>query len=142
MAGFNTTGIELAYNGGLIWGTTDVRAALIKSSYTHDPDNEYLDDITTTHEISQAPRLSSAIGSCVISVDDVNNRIELDCEDITYPSLAAGDTPDKIQFYVYNVSDSAAKALWCLEKSGSWPAPDGNNYTITMDADGAAQVAA
>lgn len=133
MANMYNTGIQDLMDGTIQWGTTDIRAVLIKATYTFDPDHDFLDD-ASGDEISQSPSRGALAGETTV-LDLVNDEVSADATDLTFAALPAGDQPTQIVIYKQNAVDSAAELLCCNQLTTP-PAPNGGDYTIVWDAEG------
>ena len=125
------TGILALTNGTVIWGTSDMRCMLV-AAYTFDVAQQYLSDVAA-FEITQGGR--GTLAGMVVVPDVVNNRTKFDATDLTYTTLAAGDTPTSAIIYKYNVADASAELLCYIPLVGG-VAPDGSDYVVSWNSDG------
>lgn len=114
------------------------RALLVRdtSSYTPDPDDEFLGDITIT-EISASGYARVTLSNVTIEEDTVENLVNLNCDDIVFPATAAGQTFEQLIVYVQVGGDDTTPAndilVACFDFAG---ATAGGTITATVDADG------
>ena len=125
------TGIQALTNGAVIWGTSDMRCMFVVG-YTFNAAHQYVSDVAA-FEISQGGR--AALVGMVVIPDGVNNRTKFDATDLTYTTLAAGDTPTGAIIYKYNVADAAAELLGYIPLPSA-AVPDGSDYTVAWNVDG------
>jgi hypothetical protein len=75
---------------------SDLRALLVKSSYTFNKDHLTVDDGSAndpaSHEIAVAGYARQALASKVVTRDDANDFAYLDADDAVFTGLAAGET--------------------------------------------------
>jgi hypothetical protein len=131
-------GNEDFYDGTTPWSTSvDHRMLLLTSSHTPDPDADFVSDISA-NEVSDASYSRVAVASEAIVVDDANNQIELDCGDVTFPTLD-NVSPAYSNIFVYNAADSAA-VLKVTNTLTAPPTANGGDYVIQPSAEGVIKV--
>ena len=101
------------------------------------------DEVTSTGYtggFQGADRLSLA--SKAITVDQVNDRAELDCADITWSSIDQAAAEQWVAFVVAKelTSDALSPLIAHLEPSGVPLTPNGSDIKITINAEGLLQV--
>ena len=128
-------GLYLFASGG-ITGSTDVRAALLKSSATFDAtDNTLADAIAGSQEISVSGYARCDVSGWSITEDDANGWAVADCDNPTYPALATGQTIGAVVFYIYNASDSSAQLISWHDLTSATPT-NGGTFEATVRAPG------
>lgn len=113
-------GKYLITSGGVVWGTTDVRALLIKTtdngalpSSSWDVD---LNDVAALLNVSNIDELTGTgyvrktMAGFTVTEDDTGNQSIMDANDITWTGIDAG-TARAIVVYKYNASDSSAELI-------------------------------
>lgn len=113
-------GKYLITSGGVVWGTTDVRALLIKTtdngalpSSAWDVD---LNDVaallavTNIDELTGTGYVRKTMAGFTVTEDDTGNQSIMDANDITWTGIDAG-TARAIVVYKYNASDSSAELI-------------------------------
>lgn len=123
---------ELLAQAALNWDTADIRAALVKSTYTADADQNFLDNAgandVVDHECGVASYARVALTNTSINRDDTNDVVEFLCDDVAFGALEAGETIGGVVIYLYNASDAAAALLVFDDLTGN-QALDGNTVT-------------
>ena len=113
-------GKYLLTSGGVVWGTTDVRALLIKTtdngalpSTAWDVD---LNDVAALLNVANIDELSGTgyvrktLAGMVVTEDDTGNQAILDANDVTWSGIDAG-TARAIVVYKYNAADASAELI-------------------------------
>lgn len=100
---------------------TDTLAALLATSAVEDADASYA-------------RKTGLTGT--VTVDDTNDRVDVDLADQTWSALAGSDTTDAIVFYQESAADSGRIPLTCHDFVVT---PDGSDVTIQFNASGFAR---
>ncbi len=121
---------------GWTTGGANIGVLLVTSSYTYDPDHDFVSDIT--NELSGGGYVrQTGLASRTVAENDTNDRIEYDAADVTFPSLdlAAGQPAAAIVYNNAPGSDATRQLLARVTLPGA-PAPNGGDYTITWDAAG------
>lgn len=113
-------GKYLITSGGVVWGTTDVRALLIKTadngalpSSAWDVDlNDVaaLLNVTNIDELTGTGYTRKTMAGFTVTEDDTGNQSIMDANDITWTGIDAG-TARAIVVYKYNASDSSAELI-------------------------------
>jgi len=114
---------------------------------SEDTDMEFVDDalndgcteVTSTGYtggFEGADRLTLA--SLAIAVDQVNDRAEIDCEDITWTAISQAAAETWVAFLVAKelTSDAASPLIAHLEPTGVPLTPNGSDIKITINAEG------
>lgn len=118
-----------------------------------DPDTEFVGDwlgvgdaveVTSTGYtggFAGAGRLSLA--SKALAVDQANNRSEFDCADLVWSAIsqAASETWSGFGFAKELTNDASSPMLWQIDTATGLPlTPNGSDITLTIDAQGLAQI--
>lgn len=113
-------GKYLITSGGVIWGTTDVRALLIvttdngalpSSAWDVDlNDVAALLNVSNIDEMSGTGYVRKTMAGFTVTEDDTGNQSVMDANDITWTSIDAG-TARAIVVYKYNASDASAELI-------------------------------
>lgn len=137
-------GKYLIGSGGVIWGTTDVRALLIITddngslpSGAWDPDLNFISDleaVTNVSEMSGTGYVRKTMGGFSVTEDDTGDQVVLDANDITWTAIDAG-TARAIVVYKYNASDSAAELI-SLHDTNFPKATNGGDLTVQWPSTG------
>lgn len=119
------------------------------STYTPDKDHDFLDSFTGGGgvEITVAGYSRQTLASKAVNEDDTNDRAELDCDDITFGALPAGQTVKGMIFYLQVGGDDTTPAndiLICridTDSGGILPvALAGGSFDITINVEGLLQL--
>jgi hypothetical protein len=137
-------GKYLLSSGGIVWGTADLRALLIKTddngtlpSTAWDVDLNFVSDleaVTNISELSGTGYSRKTLGTFVATEDDTNDWVTLDAADVTWTGIDAG-TARAIVVYVYNASDAAAE-LVSLHDTNFPKTTNGGDLTVQWPATG------
>ncbi len=88
-----------------------------------------------------ADRLSLA--SKTLTVDQANDRAEFDCADLTWSAIALAGSETWLAYTILKelTSDALSPTLWHIDTATGIPlTPNGSDITMTIDAQGLAQV--
>jgi hypothetical protein len=130
-------GKTVLVNGTTIWGTADLRALLVTSSYTFNADHNFVSDIT--NELSGGNYARVALTGETVTEDDTNDRAVCDASDTTFSALAAAaGTPARAIIFDQAGGADSARALICCVDLTSPATPNGGDYTIQWASTGIA----
>ncbi len=124
-----TNGTTPAANGN-IGGSTGYVAALVTSSYTFDPTHDTYSNLT--NECSGTGYAIKELAGVTITVDDINDRITVDCDDLTWTSATFG-TPARL--IIMSTVSSPRKLIACIDIATP-VATNGTDYVIQIHANG------
>lgn len=137
-------GKYLLSSGGIVWGTTDLRAMLIITdndaalpSSAWDVDLNYVSDLEAVSNISEMSGTGytrKTLGTFVATEDDTNNWVTLDAADVTWTGIDAG-TARAIVVFKYNASDAAAE-LVSLHDTNFPKTTNGGDLTVQWPSTG------
>lgn len=126
-------------------GQDDIQVALVMTNTTVDTEEEItaLSGFATLDEMDGANYVRKTLASQAVAIDTANDRVEFDHEDLTWSSLGNGTR--NIQGMLYYCQDSGtsdANAVpYQFTEFSSSQSPGGSNFTVTIDAEGAFQLA-
>ncbi len=125
------------------WGSHTIRMGLLKSSYTPTAAQiralNVANDLTPgTNEISVSGYARQTVGSKTTTEVDASDRVELDCADVTFTALVAGQTFDKVFFIKFGTNDTDSEVLGVYDVTAT--PTNGGDVTITIDSTGAIHV--
>jgi hypothetical protein len=116
-----------------------VKVMLVKSSYTFNPDSDFVSDlvaseIVATNYTGGHAGAGRKTASLTWEDQDANNRSVIKVADLTWTSLggATNDTVGAAILFKEGAADSSSVLLACLGIANI--ATDGNNYTVQFDA--------
>ena len=137
-------GKYLLTTGGIVWGTTDMRALLIKTddngtlpSGAYDPDLNTVADLEAVSNVSEMSGTGysrKTMGGMAATEDDTNNRVVLDANDLTWTAINAG-TARAVVVYKYNASDASAELL-SIHDTNFPKTTNGGDLTVQWPATG------
>lgn len=124
-------------------GQNDIRVALLMSNTTADTEEETatVSAFTTLDECDGANYARKTLASQAVAIDTTNNRVEFDFEDLTWTALGNGTRAIQgilILKHVTNDTDSVPIAFIQFASNQN---PGGSDFTVTVDAEGAIQIA-
>ncbi len=130
------TGIKKLVDGTITYTSATIKAALVKSAYTHNPDDDSMSDITGgTNEITVSGYSRQTLGTKTLTQDDTNDRVVYDAADPVFSSLVAGQTVGgAVIFYDPGTGDANTVLLAFLDVTDT--ATNGGTITINFSADG------
>lgn len=137
-------GKYLLTTGGVIWGTTDVRALLLVTDDNGAlPAAAWAETLNTVDELLAVTNVSEATGTgyvrktlsgLIATEDDGNDRAILDADDVTWTGLSAG-TVRALVVYKYNASDASAELI-SLHDTNFPKVTTGGDVTVQWPATG------
>lgn len=111
-----TTGVYNKFKaqslGALNLATDDIRVLLVSSSYTFNPDHNFVSDIT--NELSGTGYVRKTLTSESLTEDDTNDRSIFDADDLVYPAINAGSI-DAAIVYKEAGTDATRELICCLD---------------------------
>lgn len=140
----NLPGLQDIIDGTKPWATaSDPRARLLMTNTTADTENNKatVSAYTTPDNFDGSGAANVALTSEAVNVDSVNNRIELDADDVAFGALGNGTRQIQgvlIYFHVTNDTDSIP--VFFIQFSSSIN-PGGATVTIVFNAEGIVQFA-
>lgn len=115
---------KAALLGKLIdFDSDDIRAVLLRSTHTYNSANDNLDDIASGDRASVTGNLSGKT---------ITNG-QWDVADFSFTSVTGADC-NAVLFYLHTGTESTSKLIAYVD--GFTVTPDGNNITVTVDANG------
>ena len=126
-----TEGKRAMLNGEISWTSDDIRALLVKSTYTPNADTDvYVDDITgASKELVATGYARQTVTSKTLT--PATGIVEISSANVAFGALggATNDTIGGIVFYKHNASDGAATLLYYIDTT---PDPTTNGGTVTF----------
>lgn len=140
MANVYNTGIQALCNGTIDWVSgTNMAMALVTSGYSFTAEDDVFADLTNEITNSGYTTPGQTIDNEATVLDDANDEVQLDCDNETWTSLAAGDLPDAAIIYLGTGTASTAQLL-CYCSLTTPPAPNGGDYQIVINSEGVMEV--
>lgn len=124
----------LLAHGDIVPGTTDLRMGLLKTmaGTTNVPDINFVADMEAHADFAELTGASGygrvALTNEAATEDDTNDWALIDCDDVAFGALGAGDTIVGYFIYVHTGNDSTAAVLII----GDLPSTPTNGGTITV----------
>lgn len=138
---------ERMASGNLNWASAVLRVMLERSTSTYsvNKDHDFVSDLASFVEISVASYSRQTLGSAAVNIDDANDRVELDCADISFGSLETGQTARALIFYVQTGGNDASASddplILYLDTATGLPATlGGGAVSVTINAEGLIQL--
>lgn len=120
---FNQGAYQLL-NGSINWASDTIKARLSLTSETPDVDADVMTGIGL-------PATDQTLGSKTgPTLDDANNRVNYDCGDITFTSVAAGAEVNKIIVFKFVTNDAASIPIAIVSITAV--TPNGGNIGVTI----------
>lgn len=115
----------------------DVRVLFLKSTYTFDPDHQFVADLTPgSNEVSVAGYARQALATQVVTQDNTNNRAEADADDPDFGALTSGQTIAAAVYYTFVTNDADSWLIGYVD-TGGFPLPtNGGNVKIQHNSEG------
>lgn len=124
-------------DGSFDYLTGVVKAMLMKSTYSPNPDSNFVSDISADESAVTYTR--QTLASKTVTQDDTNNRAVFDCADLAFGTLALGHTLGGILFYVQTGGDDSTPSNDILlayhELTDDIPT-NGSTFSYTINAAG------
>lgn len=139
-SGFYSQGVLKCLDGTIDLDTSTLKVMLVSSSYSYDPDHDFVDDISA-NEIS-ATNYTGGFGgagrktaSVSMQRSTTNNRVEIALADLTWTALggASNATPSGcVLIYETGGADTAAIPIAFLDFSDT--PTNGGDFTLDFTA--------
>lgn len=115
---------ESYLTGGLDWGSDDMRVILLDSTYVYDPTDDFLDDVPGGARLATSGSLTGKT-----TTDGV-----ADADDVTFPTVAAGDTVTSVIIYKHTGTESTSDLVLYMDETAAGAAinrlTDGNDIVV------------
>ena len=124
-------------------GQNDIRVALLMTNTTADTEEETatVSAFTTLDEMDGANYARKTLSSQAVAIDTVNNRIEFDFEDLTWTALGNGTRAIQGILILKHLTTDADSVPIAFIQFATTQNPGGSDFTVTIDAEGAIQIA-
>lgn len=105
------------FNRALRYGTDQIedftlKVMLVTSGYAFDPDDDFVvDTVPASNELQDASYSRQTITNAADAIDDTNDRVTMDCDNVTFTSLAGGEEIGGIVIYREVTNDSDSELL-------------------------------
>lgn len=140
----NLIGMRNLLNGTSNWLTSDYRGRLLMTNTTADTENDKatLSAYTTLDKFDGSGSSDNlALTGETVTADTINNRVELDADDLSFGALGNGTRQIQgILIFDFNTNDADAVPFVFIQFSSSFN-PAGATVTIQWDAEGIVQFA-
>lgn len=133
---------HLIFNQTLNLVTATVKVVLVKSSYTPNPDHDFVSELTPgTNELSGAGYSRLTLASKSITESDALNVAIFDAADISYTSINAGTAAYIVLMKDNGGADSGNDLIALIDTAATPIITNGTDLTIAWDANGIVQLA-
>ncbi len=110
--GVYNRGKYLVATAGVNLSSADLRVLLVKSTYTFDPDHNFVADVVAgALEISVAGYARQTLAGKTVVEDDANDFAYMDATDPVFAALAAGQTVGGMVMFINTGSDATAQVV-------------------------------
>lgn len=110
--GVYNRGKFLVATAGVNLSSADLRMLLVKSTYTFDPDHNFVADVVAgAQEISVAGYARQTLLGKTVVEDDATDFAYLDATDPVFAALVAGQTIGGAVLFIHTGSDATAQVL-------------------------------
>jgi len=128
-------------DGTIDWDAATVRVLLIRSTstYTADPDHEFVSDLTGLAEPTDGSYARQSLAGKLVAKDNANNRAVLDANDTSFGNVAGGQTVIGYICYVQTGGSDASPGddtLVCHVDSPADKVLQGDPFTVVWNAAG------
>lgn len=138
---------ERMATGNLNWASAVLRCLLERSTSTYSPnkDHDFVSDLSGLVEVSVASYARQTLASAAVNIDDANDRVELDCNDLSFGALETGQTALALIFYVQTGGSDASPSddplIARIDTATGLPATlGGGTFAVTINAEGLIQL--
>ncbi len=143
-SGFYNRGATRLLSGAINGGSATWKCMLVKTTYTYNPDHDFVDDGSAndplSHELVATNYTGGYSGSgrktltVTISEDDTNNRVKFVIGNVTYTALggATNDTIGGVVVYVNETADTDSTLIAFLDVADT--PTNGSDIVLTMDS--------
>lgn len=139
----NLPGQQDLLDGTSNWVSSDYRARLLMTNTTADTQNNIanLGAYSTIDSFDGAGASNVALTTETVNVDSVNNRVELDADDVAFGALGNGTRQIQgVLLYDFNTNDADSIPYVFIQFSSSIN-PGGATVTVVWNAEGIVQYA-
>lgn len=131
-----TPGKKYMLDNGLTGKT--LRAMLMVSTYTPDPDHDFVNDVSASEISGPASYARKTLTTVAVVADLAGEKFYVDCDDIAWGNLESGVTPGYVLIYVQIGGNDASPAddpILCACQFTATPT-NGQAYTTTIPSNG------
>lgn len=115
---------ESYLTGLLDWSSDDIRVILCDSTYVYDPTHDFLDDVPAGSRLATSGTLLNPT-----TTDGV-----ADADDVTFPTVAAGDTVTSVIVYKHTGTESTSDLILYMDETAAGAVinrlTDGNDIVV------------
>jgi hypothetical protein len=132
-------GVYNRSKGRLFVAGDDLRVMLVTSSYTFNPDHDFVADVVANEIAGASGYARQALTSEALTIDDTNDRVALTADNVAFGALGTGASPAAAIVYRHVTNDSDGVLLAYLDFAAPIPT-NGSTFTLTWNAGGIARV--
>ena len=115
---------ESYLTGGLDWSSDDIRVVLCDSGYTYSAAHDFLSDVPGGARLAVSGSLTGKT-----TTDGV-----ADADDVTFPTVAAGDTVTSLVVYKHTGTDATSNLILYMDETAAGAVinrlTDGNDIVV------------
>jgi len=109
-----------------------LRLAYMDPSYTPDVDTDVFFSDISAEVAAGSP--TETLASVTITVDNANNRVEVDAADPTEPNITT--ETDKFVIYIWTGNGATSELICCIDIAEGVLSPVGGTLAIAFNAEG------
>ena len=138
-------GLQGILNGDFDLLTSNIRVALVTSSYTANKDDDFYDDgganDVIDHELSGTGYTAKGelLGTKAVTMDDANDRAEFDAANSVWSGINAGTAAAAVVYYDSGVATTSHLIAY-IDQGGFPIVTNGGDLTINWNAEGILQI--
>lgn len=114
-------------DSSLSWTADTIRALLVDSGYTYDPDHNFVSDVAAD-EVVEASYARQTLAGKGVTEDDAGDQATMDADPVDYGALT-GVTPAGIVLFKF-VTNDADSPLIMFSDSGFGATANGAGYVV------------
>lgn len=115
-----------------------IKLLLVGTGYTFDKDHDFVDDVVA-QELSGTGYVRKTLASLATSLDNVNDRSELDAADVTWTAIDAATAKAAI-LYAFVTNDADSWLIGYIDTGGFPIVTNGGDVTLQWNAEGIVQI--
>lgn len=136
-SGWYNKGLYELANGDVNLGSSTIKAMLLNSAASFDRDHNFVSDVVA-NEITAVGYSRQTLGSKTVTENDTNDAAYWDCADVTFGSLASGQTVKFVVLYRDTGADATSPLLCCWQMVPQ--ATDGTPVKFVVSSSGLTKV--
>jgi hypothetical protein len=140
MASFQTNRMKyLLATAGLNWPSDDIRVLLVKGTYSPSRAHNFASS-AAAHEVAGTNYSRPTLAGKAVTQNDVDNRAELDCDDVTLAGVTFNDPVTGAVIYKRVTTDADSPYLAFIDLSATPLQSSGADVTLRIAASGVLRI--